>query len=154
MTPVPILSDLLARSRSATASPDASLAVPPHPHHERGLGVASMEPVAIGVVGAGHIGSLHAAKYAADPGARLVAVADLDAGRAARVAGLHGARAVTDPRELIGLVDAVSVAVPTTAHHEVARLFLEHGVHVMLEKPIASDVAQEYLTESSLVAGS
>jgi predicted dehydrogenase len=90
----------------------------------------SMKPVAIGVLGAGHIGSLHAAKYAAEPGARLVAVADLDADRAARVAGLHGARAVTDPRELIGLVDAVSVAVPTTAHHEVARLFLEHGVHV------------------------
>ena len=51
-------------------------------------------------------------------------------------------RAATDPCDLIGLVDAVSVAVPTSAHHEVARLFLEQGVHVLLEKPIASDLAQ------------
>jgi len=65
-----------------------------------------------------------------------VAVVDTDGQRAAEVAGRHDARALTDFRELIGLVDAVSVAVPTSAHEQVARPLLEAGIHTLVEKPV------------------
>ena len=97
-------------------------------------------PIAVGVVGLGHFGRLHAEKMAEAAGAQLVAVADIDAGRAADVAATHGVEAVTDFRDLVGKVEAVSVVVPTVSHHDVARPLLEHGVHVLVEKPIAHDV--------------
>ncbi len=93
-------------------------------------------------MGVGHFGRLHAEKLAADEMSDLVAVADVDAERARGVAARHGVRAVTDHRELVGAVDAVTIAVPTIAHHEVARFFLEHGVHVLVEKPFASTIAE------------
>ena len=99
-------------------------------------------PIRTAVVGVGHFGRYHAQKYAAAPGAQLVAVCDADADRGAAVAAELGSRAVGDPRELLGAVDAVSVVVPTRSHFEIARLFLEAGVHVLLEKPMTETVAQ------------
>lgn len=99
-------------------------------------------PVRAAVIGVGYLGRFHAAKYAADPGCELIAVADPDPGARARVAGEHGVEAVADFRALLSRVDAVSIAVPTPMHFEVARTCLEHGVHVLLEKPIAVTVAQ------------
>ena len=64
------------------------------------------------VVGAGNLGRHHARIYDSLPHVELVAVVDTDQERAAEVAGRHGARPLTEFRELIGLVDAVSVAVP------------------------------------------
>jgi predicted dehydrogenase len=96
----------------------------------------------VAVVGVGHLGRHHARIMSALSGARLVGVADLDAGRAAEAAAARGARAVTDHRELAGEVDAVTVAVPTTAHLEVARTFLERGVSVLVEKPMAVSLAE------------
>lgn len=95
-----------------------------------------------GVVGVGHFGRYHAQKYAQAAGAELVAVSDADAARAGDVAAAHGARAEIDYRALIGQVDAVSIAVPTSRHYEVARAFLEAGVHVLIEKPITSSVEE------------
>ena len=63
---------------------------------------------------------------------------DLDAERAARAAVPHGAKAFTDYRDLVGLVDAAVVAVPTALHAEVACFLLENGIDVLVEKPIAS----------------
>ncbi len=94
----------------------------------------------MGVAGVGHFGKFHAAKVASSPGADLVAVADIDAGRARDVAAAHGSSGFADPRDMVGLVDAVAIAVPTRAHFEVARVFLEAGVHVLLEKPIADNL--------------
>ncbi len=101
----------------------------------------------VAVIGVGHFGRIHAAKYAASPHAGLVAVADADAERAGVVAKEFGAEAVSNYRDLAGKVDAVSVAVPTPAHHEVAKFFLESGVHVLVEKPITSaiDEAEELI---------
>jgi predicted dehydrogenase len=71
----------------------------------------------------------------------LAFVVDLDARRAAEGAGTSGARAVSDWRETIGKVDAAVVATPTSAHEEVAAGLLEAGIDVLVEKPIAPDVA-------------
>jgi predicted dehydrogenase len=92
------------------------------------------------VIGVGHFGRRHAEKYAAIEGADLIAVADADAGRAAEVAAACGTTAVTDYRELFGKVEAVSLAVPTSRHHAVARDCLEAGLHVLVEKPLADKV--------------
>ena len=92
------------------------------------------------VVGVGHFGRAHAEKVAGIGRAELIAVADRDADRASEVAGALGVRAVTDYRELLTAVDAVTVAVPTLAHYEVAAAFIDRGVHVLVEKPITHDV--------------
>ena len=68
--------------------------------------------------------------------AHLVAVADRDSARAE--ASAHGAIVYADYRDLIGKVDAVSVAVPASLHSAVARDFIDAGVHVLVEKPIAT----------------
>ncbi len=90
-----------------------------------------------GVVGLGYFGSFHARQHAASKSGRFVAVADFDAERAAAVAAAHGVEAFTDHRDLIGRVDAVSVAVPTSLHHRVAGDLIDAGIHVLIEKPIA-----------------
>ena len=108
-------------------------------------GAATREGVAgalrLGVVGAGHFGRYHAQKMAALDDARLVAVADVDADRAAAVAEPLGTDAVTDHRALLGRIDAVSVAVPAAAHHAVVKDFLDAGIHVLVEKPFTETVA-------------
>lgn len=95
----------------------------------------------LGVVGAGHFGRYHAQKAAAIDGARLAAVADIDAERAAAVAGPLGADAVIDHRALVGRVEAASVAVPAAAHYAVVKDFLDAGIHVLVEKPFTESVA-------------
>jgi predicted dehydrogenase len=94
------------------------------------------------VIGVGHLGQHHARLLAAMDDVELVGVADIRADRAAEVAGRCGAKAFTDARELLGAVDAVSVAVPTEAHVDVALPFLERGTAVLVEKPLAVSVGE------------
>lgn len=94
------------------------------------------------VIGVGYLGNFHAQKYAAIPDVELVGVVDNDPQRAAEIATQLGARSFLNHRELIGLVDAVSVVVPTQYHHTVARDFLAAGVHVLIEKPITVTIAE------------
>jgi len=101
-----------------------------------------MDKIRIGVVGIGHLGRYHLQKYEKLDQCEIVAAADIVEERAARAAALHGCRAMTDYREMIDAVDAVSIAVPTQCHHAVAGAFLEAGVHVLLEKPIAETLDQ------------
>jgi predicted dehydrogenase len=89
-----------------------------------------------GVVGTGHMGQYHVLVYAELPDVELVGLADLDPGRAAGIAARYDTRAFGDHRELIGLVDVVSVAVPTEEHFRVARDLLEAGIGVLVEKPM------------------
>lgn len=98
------------------------------------------EALRCAVIGAGHFGRYHAQKYAALEGAELVAVVDLDAEAAKRVAQPLGAEAATDHRDIFGRVDAVSVAVPTSRHFGVAAACLEQGLAVLVEKPITATV--------------
>lgn len=100
------------------------------------------EKIRTAVVGVGYLGQFHAEKYAQLDNSELVAVVDLDRERAAQVADKVGARSCSDFREILGQVDAVSIVVPTQAHYEVAKAFLEKGVHVLLEKPITTTLAE------------
>jgi predicted dehydrogenase len=99
-----------------------------------------MTPLRVAVVGVGSLGRHHARILATLPGASLAAVVDINRGRAEEVATAHGTRALFDARELAGQVDAVTVAVPTEVHAEVALPFLEAGVPALVEKPIARTV--------------
>jgi len=94
------------------------------------------------VVGVGYLGRFHARKYAAIDTAELVAVVDIDEQAARRLAEDCGCRALTDYRDIIGEVEAVSIAVPTVRHYDIARDFLDAGIHVLLEKPIASTLEE------------
>jgi predicted dehydrogenase len=95
-----------------------------------------------GVVGTGHMGQYHVLVYAELPDVELVGVVDLDADRAKTVAAGYDTRAITDHRQLIGLVDVASVAVPTEEHFSVARDLLEAGISVLVEKPMASTLEE------------
>lgn len=95
----------------------------------------------IGVVGLGYYGAFHAQKFATLPDCELVAIVDRDARKAKQMAAEYGVRAFSDHRDLMGLVDAVSVVTPTAAHFSVARDFLEAGVHVLVEKAVTETVA-------------
>jgi predicted dehydrogenase len=100
------------------------------------------DAVRVGVIGVGHLGKHHVRLLAKTPGAQLVAAVDTDLARAKAAADAAGCEALTDARALIGRVDAVVVAVPTVDHLEVARPFLEQGVHVLVEKPMARSLAE------------
>jgi predicted dehydrogenase len=96
----------------------------------------------VGVVGLGQWGRHHARVFSSLPGAQLVGVVDLDAREAQAAASRHSTVGYADHRELLGKVDAVSVVVPTVLHYEVARDFIDAGVHVLLEKPMAATVEE------------
>ncbi len=95
-----------------------------------------------GVVGAGHMGQYHLLAYAELWDIELAGVVDVDRSRAAKVAAPYDTRALVDHRDLIGLVDIVSVAVPTEQHFAVAADLLEAGIGVLVEKPIAPTVEE------------
>jgi predicted dehydrogenase len=99
-------------------------------------------PLRVGVVGVGYLGRIHAKIYASMPDVELVGVADVDASAAERIAAQHGCAAFTDSYALVDIVDAVSIAVPTSVHAEVAMPYLDAGVHMLLEKPIAPSVEE------------
>jgi predicted dehydrogenase len=101
-----------------------------------------MEKIRIGVVGTGHLGRFHLQKYLKIPECRVVGVADVAEANARKAAEGVDCEVLTDYRGLLGKVDAVSIAVPTGAHHEVASVFLKAGVDVLLEKPIAATLAE------------
>ena len=96
--------------------------------------------VRVGVVGVGHFGRNHARIYAGMEGVELAVVADPDEDRREAMGDLYGCRGVSDYTEVDG-VDAVSVAVPTVFHEKVACHFLERGIPVLVEKPLADSVA-------------
>src|SRR3954467_13906667 len=101
-----------------------------------------MSLVRVGVAGVGHLGRHHARVLAGIEGVDLVGVADCRIEQARAVAEPLGTRAVADYRELLEEVDAVSVAVPTVLHREVAGAFLERGIPAMVEKPLAPTLAE------------
>lgn len=101
-----------------------------------------MKPIRVAVIGAGRLGSIHARIYSQLQEAQLVAICDSLPGRAETVAAPFGCRAVRDYRELLGEVDAVSVAVPTQAHFEIAKEFLSRGVHSLVEKPMTATLLE------------
>ncbi|MFQ5767277.1 MAG: Gfo/Idh/MocA family protein [Acidobacteriota bacterium] len=94
----------------------------------------------VGVVGVGHLGRHHARLYAGMAGVQLVGVHDLEKARTQAVAAQTGSRPFSRLEDLAREVDAVSVAVPTVAHVQVAEAFLDHGIACLVEKPLAPDL--------------
>lgn len=88
------------------------------------------------VIGAGYLGRFHAEKYAALGSADLVGVSDLRADVGQAVADACKTEFFVDYRTLVDRVDAVTIASDTSTHFEIAKFFLEHDVHVLVEKPM------------------
>jgi predicted dehydrogenase len=101
-----------------------------------------MRPIRTAVIGVGYLGRFHAQKYAQIAGSQLVAVVDASAESAGKVGTELGVPGLQDYRAVLDQVDAVSIAVPTPLHHAIGRAFLERGIHVLIEKPIATTVAE------------
>ena len=102
-------------------------------------------PLRTAVIGVGHLGRQHARIHAAlssEGHSRFVSVCDLNEAEARSIASERETAWTTDWRTLLGNCDAVSLAVPTEAHAEIACPLLEAGVHVLVEKPIARDLAE------------
>lgn len=98
--------------------------------------------VRIGVIGVGYLGRFHAQKYAAMADVDLVGVADVDPARARQVADECATQPFADYHSLLDRVDAVSIVVPTSLHHEVAKACLRQGVDVLVEKPVTTTLAE------------
>jgi predicted dehydrogenase len=96
----------------------------------------------LAVVGAGHLGRIHARLAGSLQGARLVAVADPSPQARAQVAAAWGVETVDDYRALLGRVDAAIVAAPTALHHAIALELADAGIHLLVEKPLALDLEQ------------
>jgi predicted dehydrogenase len=99
--------------------------------------------IRVAVIGVGHLGKHHARILGSMPGVQFVGACDLDLSRAeAAVAAAPGARAFQNSSDLLGLVDAVVIAVPTEHHLSVVRQFLERGISALIEKPMAVSLAE------------
>jgi len=96
----------------------------------------------LGVIGVGHLGKHHARILATLPGVELVAVVDTNRPRADEIAAAHGTRAYYDAKDIAGQVDAVTIAVPTELHRDIALPFLTSGVPALVEKPMARSLAE------------
>jgi predicted dehydrogenase len=94
------------------------------------------------VIGAGKMGAIHTKVYSSLPQSKLVAVVDTDIDKARGLARKYRCSAFSESREVLGKVEAVTIATPTASHYELAKLFIENDVAVMIEKPLASDVNQ------------
>jgi predicted dehydrogenase len=94
-----------------------------------------------GVAGAGVFGGHHARKYASLPGVELVGIYDRGTGRALALAEELDAPGYTDLEAFLGSVDMVTIAAPAVTHMELAWGALDHGLHVYVEKPLASTLA-------------
>ncbi len=101
-----------------------------------------MNRTRVAVIGVGHLGRHHARIFAGLPDVELVGVVDSRLEQAVAVAEANGTGAFDDYRELFDKVDAVSVAVPTRFHRQVAGAFLERGIPAMIEKPLASTLEE------------
>lgn len=113
-----------------------------------------MNRVRVAVVGAGAFGRHHLRVLRDSPRAELVAVVDTDQERASRAAAEFACRGLRDWRALAGDVDAAIVAVPTMAHAEVGCGLLEMGIDVLVEKPLAPDLASgRRLVETAAARG-
>jgi predicted dehydrogenase len=98
--------------------------------------------IRVGVVGIGHLGTYHLQKYAKIDNCDITSVSDTQQDKSQKAADLYSCAAFTDHRDMLGKVDAVSIAVPTGEHFAVARDFLAAGVDVLIEKPICATVEE------------
>jgi len=95
-----------------------------------------MEKIKIGVIGTGSLGMHHARIYSNLKDVELVGVCDIDAKKVRKIAKKCRTKFFTDYKDLLGLVNGVSIVTPTNTHREIGKSFIEHGIPVLIEKPI------------------
>jgi predicted dehydrogenase len=96
----------------------------------------------VAVIGVGALGKHHARILATLPDVELVAIVDINEARAREIGGLVNAPAFTNASDVLGRVDAVTIAVPTESHSTVALPFLQRGIGVLVEKPLARNAVE------------
>lgn len=101
-----------------------------------------MHKLKVAVIGVGHLGSIHAKIYKETKNCQLSAVCDSNQQRLDEISKSLDVPGYTDYHELLGKVDAVSVATPTKLHYEVASDFLMNGVHALVEKPFTASLQE------------
>lgn len=99
-----------------------------------------MTKIKTAVIGTGHLGGFHARVLSVLDNCEFVCVVDVDEERGREIAAKYNVPYVQDFRRIAGEVDAVTIATPTVYHFDVARFFIENGIHVMVEKPITASV--------------
>jgi predicted dehydrogenase len=100
------------------------------------------EPIRVGVIGVGNMGQHHARVLSLLKDVELVGVADTNIDRGLDTASKHRVKFFENYQDLLALVDAVCIAVPTRLHYEVGMVCLKAGIHVLIEKPISATVAE------------
>ena len=95
-------------------------------------------PIRVAVIGCGKLGSRHAEVYSKMQGIVLAGVCDVHAEKSHEIAKRCKTQAFTDHRELLKLVDAASIVVPSHKHHDISKDFLESNIHLLIEKPITT----------------
>ena len=100
-----------------------------------------MQQVKVGVVGVGRMGKNHCRVLTTIRSADLVGVFDTDQERALQVAGEYETDSFKSFDQMLDAVDALIIATPTKSHHPIAMLSIDAGVHILVEKPLAEDLA-------------
>jgi predicted dehydrogenase len=112
------------------------------------------QPLRVGVIGVGNMGQHHTRVLSLLKDIELVGVADINVERGLDIASKYRIRFFEDYRDLLPHVEAVCIAVPTRLHHSVGMTCLQSGVHVLIEKPIASSIAEaESLVNAAAESG-
>lgn len=101
-----------------------------------------MEKLKIGVIGAGRLGAFHTKVYSRLDNVKLIGVCDCNLARAIEIGKKYHTASYSDYEDLFDKVDAVSIAVPTSLHYNIAKEFLKHGIHVLIEKPITKTLSE------------
>ena len=104
--------------------------------------IQTMRRIKVGVVGVGHLGSIHARIYRELPAAQLVAISDINPRRLREVSRKAEVPGFVNYKKLFGKVEAASIAVPTSLHYRVARDFLNQNIPVLVEKPFTANLSQ------------
>jgi predicted dehydrogenase len=113
-----------------------------------------MDSLNVGVIGVGHLGSLHAKMYSQISSVNFVGVYDIDSQRTRKLAAEFGIKAFSTLDDLLSQVDAVSIATATQSHYDVAMQVIKCGVHLLIEKPITATIEQaKALTERAETKG-
>ena len=101
-----------------------------------------MSKFKIAVIGVGYLGEFHAQKYHTNKKVELIGIVDTNKKRCCEISNILGVNSYSDYKNIVNIVDAVSIVVPTDLHYKVAKFFIENGKHVLIEKPFATNVNQ------------
>lgn len=101
-----------------------------------------MDKVRMAVIGVGHLGSFHTKVYSRLDNVKLAGVCDCNLERAIEIGKKYKAASYSDYEDLFDKVDAASIAVPTSLHYNIAKDFLNHNIHVLIEKPVTKTLSE------------